>query len=258
MPNHIIKGHGKTIELDVIKKPFSLKKQLSVVIPTYNEEENVEKIVKAVQKVLDNTDLKNNYEIIVADDDSKDNTPKIMDKLAKNKDIIALHRYKNRGLFLAELDAIKISNGNLVLTMDSDFSHPPELIPKLLSFSKNYDIVSASRFIKGGGMDAPLHRDLGSKILNRICGIIIGLSVKDLGGNFRLFNKEKFLKLKFIYPTVFGEFGFEIFKRAKQSKLKVKEVPFVYKFRVEGNSKMSNTLKYAIAYLKRAFELRFE
>jgi len=255
---YIINGHGKKISSNSPSLVSINHVLLSVVIPTFNEEKNISKLAHKVKEVLDNTNFKDNYELIVVDDNSKDKTPEIIDQLAKNSNFIALHRLKDKGIFSAVVDGIKIANGKFVLTMDADFSHPPEIIPYILSYSKDYDIVSASRFIKGGGMESPFIRKIGSKILNRICGIIIGLKIRDLGGNFRLFNRKKFLELPLRYDSVFGEFGFEIFYRAKKLSYRVKEVPFTYHFRKEGKSKMGNLLKYGMAYLRRAFQLRFE
>ncbi|MBS3072616.1 glycosyltransferase [Candidatus Pacearchaeota archaeon] len=258
MVRYSIKGYGKTISQDVITHITNKKMLLSVIIPTFNEEGNVLKLTHKIKEVLDKTNFKSNYEIIVVDDNSTDRTSAIIDKLAEKNNFIALHRLKDKGIFSAVVDGIKLSNGKFVLTMDADFSHPPEIIPKILSHYRNYDIVSASRFIKGGDMESPFIRKIGSKILNRVCGIIMGVSIKDLGGNFRLFNREKFLQLPLKYDSVFGEFGFEIFYRAKKLNYKIKEVPFTYYFRKEGKSKMGNLFKYGAAYLKRAFQLRFE
>ena len=107
-------------------------------------------------------------------------------------------------------------------------------------------------------MESPFIRKIGSKFLNRICGLIMNLNIKDLGGNFRVFDREKFEGLDLKYPSVFGEFGFEIFYRAKEQGYRIKEIPFIYKLRKEGKSKMGNLTKYGLVYIKRAFQLRFE
>lgn len=258
MSRYIIKGYGKVLYKDTINPITSKKTFLSIIIPTFNEGANILKLTEKIKEVLSKEDFADNYEIIVVDDNSKDKTSEIIDNLAKSSNFIALHRLKDKGIFSAVIDGIKISNGKYVLTMDADFSHSPEIIPKILAYANDYDIVSASRFVKGGGMESPFIRRVGSKLLNRICGVIIGLHIRDLGGNFRLFKKDKFLALPLKYNSIFGEFGFEIFYRAKKLNYKIKEVPFTYYFRKEGKSKMGNLLKYGTAYLKRAFELRFE
>ncbi len=175
--------------------------------------------------------------------------------------VVALHRRGIRGLFSAVRDGIEISNGRLVLTMDADFSHPPEMISKMLKHAESNDIVSGSRFVKGGKMEGSFVSVNGARMLNKMCQLIIGLDVKDLGGNFHLFKKTDFEKIDFWYESEFGEFSFELFHRAKKLGLSVKEVPFVYKKRAGGNSKMGSFMghiKHSRTYLKRALELRFE
>lgn len=257
MTSYTITGYNKTINIKELKNPFKIKKGISIIIATYNEEGNLEPLLNAIKTNLSKTEFKNNYEIIIIDDDSKDKTPQIMDSLAKQGNVVALHRHNIRGLFSAILDGIKIANGKFILTLDADFSHPPELIPELLKY-KDYDIVSGSRYIKGGGTEAPFLRSHGSKILNSICSSILGLTVKDLGGNFHLFKKSSLDKIKYRYPARFGEFSFETFYRAYKQGMKIKEIPFVYKFRKQGKSKMTGLAKTSFTYLKRAFQLRFE
>ena len=251
-------GYSKTFNFDEIKSPFKIKKSLSVVIPTYNEEGNMENVVSKVKEVLGKTEFKDSFEIVVVDDNSKDKTPEIIDRLAKKPGFIALHR-KKRGIFTAVLDGIAVSNGKYVLTMDADLSHPPELIPKMLSYIDSHNMVIGSRYTKGGRMASSFTRRLGGFVLNRLCGILIGVPVKDLGGNFRLFKKSDFSKIKFKYPCSFAEFGHELFYRSQKLGFKVKEVPFTYKDRKAGVSKIGNLpLKQAMHYIKRALELRRE
>lgn len=262
MKNYICLGYGKKYEFNEIKKPFKINKKLSVIIPTYNEEENIEGIVNEVINNLRKTKFKNNYEIVVLDDDSKDKTPQIIDGLSKKDNFIALHRYGKRGLFSAVNDGIAIANGEYVLTMDADFSHPPKIIPEMLCGVEKYDAVVASRYIKGGGVQGVnAMRRLGSVALNWMCIFIAGLGVSDFGGQFRSFNKNKYSQIKFRYDSSFGEYGIELFFRAKQLGFKIKEVPFVYEFREKGNSKMGTLKKLpalGLRYLGTSLKLRFE
>ncbi len=251
--------NGKYIDSDVPVNLFSSKKELSIVIPTYNEAENIKEVVSRVKEVIQKTSFHSSYEIIIIDDNSKDNSYDILFSLSKiEKDFIGVNRLK-KGIATAVLDGISIANGNFVLTMDADLSHPPEKIPEMLKYIKDYDIIIGSRYAKGGGMDASFARKWGGFFLNRICSFIIGTEVRDLGGNFRLFKKSSFEKIKFKYPCTFAEFGHEIFYRAKKLGLKKKEVPFTYHNRKKGKSKMGELpIKQAVHYIKRAFQLRFE
>ena len=244
-------------DLDVLDTPNSTRLGLSVVIATFNEEGSLPELVTEIISVLKQTELRSNYEIIVVDDDSKDRTPMIIDSFAKSRQFLAIHRYGEKNLFSAIKDGILMASYSKVLTMDADLSHPPTLIPKMLLASEEHQIVSGSRFIKGGGMEGPILLVLGTRFLNEICRIILGLSVKDLGGNFHLFEKSDFQKIDFKFKATFGEFSFEIFYRAKELDLSVKEIPYVYEFREEGESKKTHVLSTALNYLKRAFQLRF-
>lgn len=258
---YIFNGYGRKVESSKLKKPFSVKQKLSIVIPTYNEAENIERIIKSIIVQLKKTDFKKDYEFVIVDDDSKDDTPRIIDFLSKKYPVIAVHRIGLRGLFSAISDGIFVANGEYILTMDADFSHPPELIPEMLRQANKADIVYATRFSDGGGMVAPPIRKYGSRVLNMACRIIGNLSTTDFGGQFRLMKKEKYEKILFKYDSVFGEYGIELFYRAQKLRYKLKSVPFVYKFRKEGNSKMGSSLKIiklALIYLGRTMRLRFE
>lgn len=258
MKNYTCKGYEKAIESDEINRFFKIEKKISIVIPTYNEEENIAKTVGEIEKAMNTTEYKGDYEVLVVDDNSKDKTPFIIDNLARKGNFIALHRNNKRGILSAIIDGVKAANGEFVLMMGADLSHPPEKIPEMLKYMKEFDIISGSRYIAEGGMDAPFLRKWGSFYLNKICAMIIGLKFKDITGVFHLMKKENFLKIKFKHDAVFGEFDFEFFKRALENGFSIKEIPFVYKFREEGDSKMKNVFRIGRIYLKRAIELRRE
>ncbi|MEK6844001.1 MAG: glycosyltransferase [Nanoarchaeota archaeon] len=251
-------GYKKTFEFDRIKKPYKISKDFSIVVPSYNEDENLKPLIRELKKVMAKTKFKSSYEIIIVDDNSNGKTREILKNFAKNGNFIALLRNK-KGIFTAVLDGIKIANGKYILTMDADLSHPPHLIPKMLSYINDYDIVIGSRYSKGGEMKSTFTRKWGGFFLNKICSFIIGTKVKDLGGNFRIFKKSAIDKIKFRYPCKFAEFGQELFYRAERLNFKIKEVPFIYRDRKEGKSKIGNIpIKQAIHYLKRAFQLKRE
>jgi len=249
---------GKIHESEKIEQFLKGKKQVSVILPTYNEEGNIKRLVDALKHNLKKYD----YEIIVVDDNSKDKTPSIINDLArKEKDrVVALHRYGIKGIFSAIQDGIRISRGEFVVIMDADFSHPPHIVPKLLVHIKDYDIVSGSRFIKGSGIEAPFMRKATTKALNTVVRIILGLKPRDLTGGFHAIKKEKFQQLRFKYKTIFGEFDMELFYLANRANFRIKEVPFTYNYREEGASKSSDSflhyVGYGMHYLKRAVQIR--
>ena len=238
-----------------IVEPKKLMKKFSIVIPTYNEEKCILKLVNQIHDVFKNI-KKKEYEIIIVDDSSKDKTPQIIDKLAKNSNIVALHRRETKGIFSALKDGIKIAHGKIIVMMDADFSHPPYMTSKLISYMKDYDLVSGSRFTRGGGVEAPFLRKYGTIILNSVCRMILNLGSKDLTGGFHAIRKKSFQKMKFEFPTIFGEFDMELFIEAKKLGLRIKEIPFIYKFRLEGKTKVESIMGYGIHYFIRAINLR--
>lgn len=249
---------GKVQKSEKLKQFLKGKKHVSVILPTYNEEGNIGRLIKALGQHL----KAYKYEIIIVDDNSKDKTPEIINELTKKeKDkVVALHRYGIKGIFSAILDGIRISRGDVIVIMDADFSHQPHIVPKLLAYTRHYDMVSGSRFIKGSRIEAPFMRRTTTLALNFVVRIILGLKPKDLTGGFHAIRKEKFKQLKFKYKAVFGEFDMELFYLANKKKWKIKEIPFTYNYREEGASKSSDSMihyvMYGIKYLKRAVQIR--
>tara|TARA_Y100000310_G_scaffold330908_1_gene403492 strand:+ start:7433 stop:8221 length:789 start_codon:yes stop_codon:yes gene_type:complete len=260
MIKYICKIKNKSKTLSSPSPPFNLKKQVSIILPTYNEEGNIESLVKALEKEFKDT----NYEIVILDDNSSDKTPKIIDKLTKNHPVLAIHRYGKKGYFSAYQDAIAMANGEYVLLMDADFSHKPETARTLFNLRNQADIISASRYLRNKDMQAPFLRKYGSMFLNNLCRFIIGLKQTDITNEFLLIKKSNFQKLKFRYEAAFGEFDFELLYRAKQLSLSVKEIPSTYLYRQEGESAMGTGVddaltltKFALNYVKMALRIRF-
>ncbi len=242
---------GKEYNFTNISHCQGKKHRISVIIPTYNEEENIQRLIESIIQNLKCCD----YEIVIIDDSSSDRTPEIIDTRARSNNIIALHRQGIRGIFSAIKDGIKLSSGNVIVIMDADFSHPPGVIPNLLKHIENFDIVSASRFVKNGRIIAPLKRKIGTTSLNKICRFILGIKTKDITGGFHAIDKQKFNSIYLKYDAIWGEFDMELFYRAGKMKFKIKEVPFIYHFRDYGTSK-SQDLKYGLTYLLFTIKLR--
>jgi len=255
MANYKCVSRAGTTEFSKVRPCLKGRKDTSIVIPTYKEEENIEKLVEGLHKVLQGAD----YEIIIVDDSSPDRTPEIIDRLAGKTEAgsgetVALHR-GTRGIFSAVQDGVAISRGETIVFMDADFSHPPDVVPRLLEYKDEFDIVSASRFAKGGKLIAPRIHWLLSKVLNRVCEIFLWLPVKDLTGGFHAIKRSKLDEIKFKYNSQWGEFDLELFYRAKKKGFKIKEIPFVYKFRDFGTAK-SNDFMYGWKYLSMLIKLR--
>ena len=122
---------------------------LSVIIPTYNEADNVAELIERIERSLNGR----SFEIIVVDDNSPDGTAKIVEGFGKDH-IKVLKRPKKLGLASAILDGMKVADGNIIAVMDADLQHPPELLPELLKkVEDGYDIAIASRYVDGGKVE---------------------------------------------------------------------------------------------------------
>ncbi|MBI3036274.1 glycosyltransferase [Candidatus Woesearchaeota archaeon] len=235
---------------------------VSVVVPTYNEEGNVGRLIGALSLSLESAGI-NYFEIIVVDDDSRDETPSIIDKSAASGRVAAVHRYNIRGIFSAIMDGVKVARGDLVVIMDADASHPPSKVPELIKnlVDKNLDMVSASRFMAGGGIEAPFLRKAATVLFNSVIRFVMGHGITDWTGGFHAIRRAKLLALDFRYPSKWGEFDLELLYRAMNAGFSISEVPFVYNFREEGKSKSAERLGflfgYAWLYGKRMLQLRF-
>ncbi len=226
------------------------KYKISIIIPTYNEKNNIILLLTYLVK------LKITKEIIIIDDNSPDNTSKEIKKhFKKNKQVKIFVRKKEKGLASAILHGIKKSKGDIIVGMDADFNHPPELIPKLIDNLKNNDLVIASRFIKGGGMEDRI-RYIFTYIFNLFLKYILGFPTMDNMSGFYAIKKEKLnkLPLKEIYQG-YGEYHLRLVWYAKKINFKIKEIPVFYQNRKYGKSK-SNLIKMFFKYLYLALKLK--
>lgn len=230
------------------------KVNLSVIIPTYNERENIILLIKETQAVLKRISLP--YEIIVVDDNSPDLTGAAVKKEFKNKNIRAYVRKNDKGLATAILFGIKRSKGDIVICMDADFNHPAKKIPELLSDLQNSDLVVASRFIKNGGMEDKF-RYLFTYLFNFFLKRILGFPTMDNLSGFYAIRKNKLLTLplNFIYNG-YGEYHLRLVYLAQKYGLRIKETPVYYPKRKYGYSK-SNLFKMFFIYLQVAFSLKY-
>jgi dolichol-phosphate mannosyltransferase len=213
--------------------------ELSIILPTYNESSTIEKILDAIATA---TPHRIKTEVLVIDDDSPDGTSKIVDSyIQKSKGVVSfrIHTRKGkRGLSSAVIDGIGLAHGKFILVMDSDFSHPPQMISTMYDelVNNGLDIVVGSRYVEGGKYEEwPLTRKLISKVGNSLAGLWLGLDVKDsMTGLFAL-------KKDLIKNLSFEAIGYKILLEilVKTKGAKVKEVPFVCVNRKEGSSKFS-------------------
>ena len=212
---------------------------LSIILPTYNESLTIEKMLDAIVTAVP---PRINTEVLVIDDDSPDGTSKIVNSYIQKSDggvSFRVHTRKGkRGLSSAVIDGINLAHSKFVLVMDSDFSHPPQMISTMYDelVNNGLDIVVGSRYVEGGKYEGwPLTRKLISKVGNGLAGLWLGLDVKDsMTGLFAL-------KKDLIKNLSFEAIGYKILLEilVKTKGAKVKEVPFVCVNRQEGSSKFS-------------------
>lgn len=215
---------------------------VAVVIPTYNEVDNLPTVV---EQLLSLPEIKIN--IIVVDDGSPDGTGRVADELAElhRGKFQVIHRHGKLGLGTAYVEGFKkalAGDSEYIVQMDADLSHPTNLIPAMVDSLNEFDVAVASRYVEGGGLD-PKWRFLRRQISywgGFGIRIVLGLSVKDPTSGFKVFRRTA---LEAIDPgrlTMTG-FGFqpEVAYRCKQSDLNVVEHPFTFMDRYAGDSKMS-------------------
>jgi len=231
--------------------------KLSVILPTYNEKENIVPLIQEIKAVLDTE--RQEYEILIVDDNSPDGTAEEVKSSYKDgKNVFCIVRHNAKGLASAIKEGILQSRGEYILLMDTDFSHSPETIPELLKESEDNDAVVASRYVKGGGMEAPWHKYLGSLIMNRAIDIILELNIMDSTGGFLIFKKELLggLDMNKIFIG-YGEFCFRLLYALKIRGKKIKEIPFRYGIRRYGETK-SRLINMGFSYLAEALKTRFQ
>lgn len=213
-----------------------------VIIPTYNEKENIGQIVPQILE----KDL--SIDILIVDDNSPDGTGKIADEMAEeNPRMRVLHREKKAGLGTAYKAGFRyaLENGyDYVFEMDADFSHDPKYVPDFLEAIKEADLVLGSRYISGVNViNWPISRLLLSYYANVYTRWVTGLPVKDATGGFKCFRREVLEKVDLDKVQSEGySFQIEMSLRAWKKGFKIKEIPIVFWDRRVGQSKMSKKI----------------
>jgi len=231
----------------------------SIILPTYNEKDNIVPLINAIIQIFSR--FHNiSYEIIIVDDNSPDGTSEEILKYFHNKKVKLITRKNDKGLATAIKDGILNSNGDYILIMDTDFSHPPDFIINLISAIKQDDIdcVIASRYVPGGIMNSNKIKFLLSKLMNLLIGKVLNLRIKDLTGGFFVIKKSLLNNLDYNKVFVgYGDYFYRIFYDLRDIKYSFKEIPFKYIGRKKGISK-TNTIKMGIDYINTMFTLRFK
>jgi dolichol-phosphate mannosyltransferase len=213
----------------------------TVCLPTYNERENLESMVRALGD--------KNVHVLVVDDNSPDGTGAIADRLASELDYVdVLHRDRKDGLgpaYLAGFQRALAGGAELVLEMDCDFSHDPADVPRLIAAAEEgADLVLGSRYVPGGGTrNWGLVRRLISKGGSLYTALFLHMGVKDPTGGFKCFRRAVLerLDLEAITPRGYA-FQIETTYRVKRLGFRVVEIPITFVDREVGQSKMSRAV----------------
>ena len=211
--------------------------KISIVLPTYCEKENIVKLID----VLDANNAARDWEteIIIVDDSSPDGTADAA--RAREKDgkvsVRCFVRSQERGLATAILFGIRQSSGDMIVVMDTDFNHDPDMIPQMVKFMEYFDFVIGSRFVTGGGMQ-DRGRYFFSFFFNLFVRSLLHTQIQDnLSGFFAIWRKDLLMMdLDKIFKG-YGEFFIRLIYSCKQRRLKILEIPAFYGQRLYGASK---------------------
>ena len=213
-----------------------------LVLPTYNERDNIEEIVPAALDAL--RSAATDPHILIVDDSSPDGTGAIADRIAAEEPAVSvLHRAAKQGLgraYLAGFAHALDAGADLVLEMDSDFSHDPQDLPRLVRAARHSDLVLGSRYVRGGAIaDWGIGRRALSRGGSLYARAVLGVGVRDLTGGFKCFRSEVLRELDFagVHANGYG-FQIELTYRAICAGFRVFEVPITFRDRRAGASKM--------------------
>lgn len=213
-----------------------------VVIPTYDERENLGPLISRLHAVVPAAD------VLVVDDASPDGTGELADEMAKaDQRIRVLHRERKAGLgaaYLAGFAAALRGDHQVVVEMDADGSHAPDDLPALLEALKDADLVLGSRYVPGGAVrNWPAHREWISRAGNVYSRIALGVPIQDITGGYRVFRRQVLEELDLHEVASQGYcFQVDMAWRAVQAGFRVTEVPITFADREHGTSKMSGAI----------------
>lgn len=219
-----------------------MKSKYSILLPTYNEKENLPIIVWLIVKYMNEANY--DFEIIIIDDNSPDGTletAKQLERIYGQDKIVLRPREKKLGLGTAYIHGVKHATGNFIIIMDADLSHHPQYIPDFIAKQKegNFDLISGTRYAGGGGVNGwDFKRKLISRGANYLTQILLRPGASDLTGSFRLYKKDVLLQLVDSCVSKGYVFQMEMIVRARKLGFKLGEVPITFVDRLYGESKL--------------------
>lgn len=230
---------------------------LTVVLPTYNERDNIGPLIEAILRALDPEP-----QIIVVDDDSPDGTWQVVQDMKETHPTVELlRRVDERGLTTAITAGIDRARGEAVAWMDCDFSMPPELLPDLrAALEEGYDLAVGSRYVRGGrDVGHSLVGRLFSRTINLFASLLLDFSIKDYTSGYIVARREVFYTIDL--RGDYGEYCIDLLYRARRKGFRIKEIPYDCVPRRAGESKTATELsgyfrrgwKYVVTVLRLRF-----
>jgi dolichol-phosphate mannosyltransferase len=234
---------------------------ICVLIPTYNEAQNLPRLTAKIEKALHNSD----FEMLIIDDNSPDRTAGIAEKLSMIYGNITVRvQAKKSGLGVALLAGLKeaLSKKDIqrIVTLDADFSHDPNDIPRLLQAAESADLIQGSRYVQNGAVvNWGFKRRLISCAANLVCYLLIKSSIHDCTGNFRVYTRDCAEAIVRSAKSKGFEWVVEAMMVAKQNGFRVKEVPITFADRKEGRTKLkgSQVLNWGVFAVRNLISQKF-
>lgn len=228
------------------------KPELSIIIPSYLEEENLRILLPRLNNVLLSLP-KISFVILVIDTmEPMDNTKQV----CQENNIMYINREIGNSFGNAIRTGIKKAKSKYIIFMDGDGSHSPEFIPNLIKYKEDYDVIIASRYVEGGATDNSKILIFMSKVVNVFYSFFLNLKCKDVSNGFRLYKSYLFRNLN-LNSDNFDIIEEILFKMNKNKKdLKIKEIPYIFKERMFGHTKR-NLIIFAISFFFTLIKLKF-
>lgn len=229
-------------------------KKISVIVPTYNERENLPVLLRKFAEVFEKNEIAG--EVIVVDDNSPDGTGDLAEEFKGRYGFLkVVHRREKLGLGSAYLKGFNASDGELIFTMDSDLSHDPSYLSRFLKAADHADIVVGSRYAKEGKIVGwGIYRKLVSKVANFLAKLVVGGEVRDVTSGYRAYRQDVFEQVP---PEKFQSSGYafqlEMMSEARKRGFVVEPVPITFVDRERGESKLG--MLDILDFLKLAIKL---
>lgn len=224
----------------------------SILLPTYNEKENIQIYIPELLKI--SKSISNTFEILIVDDNSPDQTWKIVQNIAKSeKSVRCIHRIGEKGLSSAILTGILDAKYPLVIVMDADRQHDESIIPQMIQASEKYDLVIGSRKVKGGDYGSmPKIRQIMSKFADKVANFILPIPAQDSMSGFFLIHKDIITN----HINILNPKGFKILMEIlfKIKNLNILEIGYRFRNRTFGSTKLSSGV--VIEYFLSLIEMR--